>query len=137
MDKSWMHADRRSKAYELGVEAFLNFSVENLLTTIRLEKRGGGGENDGNRVCWKKQSKFFDLEYWKYLPVRHALDVMHIEKNVCNSIIGVLLEIPRKNKDGIAGRLDLLNMGVKTNLQPEYGERRTRLPPRPWNLPRV
>ncbi|CAL8135163.1 unnamed protein product [Prunus armeniaca] len=30
MDKSWMHADRRSKAYELGVEGFLNFAVENL-----------------------------------------------------------------------------------------------------------
>ncbi|CAL2260020.1 unnamed protein product [Prunus armeniaca] len=27
MDKSWMHADRRSKAYELGVEGFLNFAV--------------------------------------------------------------------------------------------------------------
>ncbi|BBN69335.1 hypothetical protein Prudu_890S000200, partial [Prunus dulcis] len=34
--------------------------------------------------------------------------------------------IPGKNKDGIAARLDLLNMGVKTDLQPEYGERRTR-----------
>ncbi|CAL8992413.1 unnamed protein product [Prunus brigantina] len=42
---------------------------------------------DGDRVCWKKKSIFFDLEYWKYLPVRHALDVMHIEKNVCDSII--------------------------------------------------
>ncbi|BBG99601.1 hypothetical protein Prudu_009343 [Prunus dulcis] len=41
---------------------------------------------------------------------------------------------PGKNKDGIAARLDLLNMGVKTDLQPEYGERRTRLPPGPWNL---
>ncbi|BBN69212.1 hypothetical protein Prudu_821S000200, partial [Prunus dulcis] len=27
MDKSWMHSDRRSKAYEFGVEAFLNFAV--------------------------------------------------------------------------------------------------------------
>ncbi|BBN67322.1 hypothetical protein Prudu_42S000200, partial [Prunus dulcis] len=26
MDKSWMHSDRRSKAYEFGVEAFLNFA---------------------------------------------------------------------------------------------------------------
>ncbi|CAL9025226.1 unnamed protein product [Prunus brigantina] len=92
---------------------------------------------DGDRVCWKKKSIFFDLEYWKYLPVRHALDVMHIEKNVCDSIIGTLLEIPGKNKDGIAARLDLLNMGVKTDLQPEYGERRTRLPPGPWNLSRA
>ncbi|KAI5328207.1 hypothetical protein L3X38_027604 [Prunus dulcis] len=92
---------------------------------------------NGDRVCWKKKSIFFDLEYWKYLPVRHALDVMHIEKNVCDSIIGTLLEIPGKNKDGIAARLDLLNMGVKTDFQPEYGERRTRLPPGPWNLSRA
>ncbi|KAI5352661.1 hypothetical protein L3X38_005552 [Prunus dulcis] len=92
---------------------------------------------NGDRVCWKKKSIFFDLEYWKYLPVRHALDVMHIEKNVCDSITGTLLEIPGKNKDGIAARLDLLNMGVKTDLQPKYGERRTRLPPGPWNLSRA
>ncbi|CAL9011691.1 unnamed protein product [Prunus brigantina] len=92
---------------------------------------------DCDNVCWKKKSIFFDLEYWKYLPVRHALDVMHIEKNVCDSIIGTLLEIPGKNKDGIAARLDLLNMGVKTDLQPEYGERRTRLPHGPWNLSRA
>ncbi|KAI5334426.1 hypothetical protein L3X38_024559 [Prunus dulcis] len=62
---------------------------------------------------------------------------MHIEKNVCDSIIGTLLEIPGKNKDGMAARLDLLNMGVKTDLQPEYGERCTRLPPGPWNLSRA
>ncbi|CAL2238511.1 unnamed protein product [Prunus armeniaca] len=66
-------------------------------------KNGGSvGENDGDRVCWKKKSKFFDFEYWKYLHVRHVLDVMHIEKNVCNSIVGTLLEILGKNKDGIA-----------------------------------
>ncbi|KAI5316905.1 hypothetical protein L3X38_036612 [Prunus dulcis] len=52
---------------------------------------------NGDRVCWKKKSIFFDLEYWKYLPVRHALDVMHIEKNVCDSIIGTLLEIPGRD----------------------------------------
>ncbi|CAL9011951.1 unnamed protein product [Prunus brigantina] len=27
---------------------------------------------DGERVCWKKKSIFFDLEYWKYLPVRQT-----------------------------------------------------------------
>ena len=36
MDKSWMHADRRSKAYELGVEGFLNFAVENLVNTTHI-----------------------------------------------------------------------------------------------------
>ncbi|CAL8116776.1 unnamed protein product [Prunus armeniaca] len=101
-------------------------------------KNGGSvGENDGDRVCWKKKSKFFDFEYWKYLHVRHVLDVMHIEKDVCNSIVGTLLEILGKNKDGIAAWLDLLNMGVKTDLQPEYRQRRTRLPPGPWNFSRA
>ncbi|KAI5350643.1 hypothetical protein L3X38_003534 [Prunus dulcis] len=42
-----------------------------------------------------------------------------------------------KNKDGIAARLDLLNMGFKTDLQPKYGERCTRLPLGPWNLLRA
>ncbi|KAI5335215.1 hypothetical protein L3X38_025348 [Prunus dulcis] len=31
-----MHADRRSKAYELGVEGFLNFAVENLVNTTHI-----------------------------------------------------------------------------------------------------
>ncbi|KAI5343527.1 hypothetical protein L3X38_011403 [Prunus dulcis] len=77
----------------------------------------------GEKVIFrlKKKLKFFDLEYWKYLPVRHVLDVMHIEKNVYDSIIGTLLKIPGKNKDGIAAQLYLLNMRVKTDLQPEYG----------------
>ncbi|KAI5312378.1 hypothetical protein L3X38_041551 [Prunus dulcis] len=82
-------------------------------------KNGGSvDENDGDRVCWKKKSKFFDLEYWKYLHARHVLDVMHIEKNACDNIIGTLLEIPGKNKDGIAARLDLLNMGAKLICNP-------------------
>ncbi|CAL9000942.1 unnamed protein product, partial [Prunus brigantina] len=36
MNKSWMQADRRSKAYELGAEGFLNFSVENLGNTTHI-----------------------------------------------------------------------------------------------------
>ncbi|CAL9012893.1 unnamed protein product [Prunus brigantina] len=36
MDKSWIHANRRSKAYELGVEGFLNFAVENLPNTTNI-----------------------------------------------------------------------------------------------------
>ncbi|CAL9024947.1 unnamed protein product [Prunus brigantina] len=81
-----------------------------------------------------------DINYiWgsKMMVTEHVLDVVHIEKNVCDSIIGTLLEILGKNNDGIAARLDLLNMGVKTDLQPEYGERRTCLPPGPWNLSRA
>ncbi|XP_040372130.1 uncharacterized protein LOC112194819 isoform X2 [Rosa chinensis] len=36
MDKSWMLEDRRSRAYELGVEAFLKFAVENARNENRI-----------------------------------------------------------------------------------------------------
>jgi len=29
----------------------------------------------------------FDLPYWSDLNVRHCMDVMHVEKNVCDSVI--------------------------------------------------
>ena len=44
---------------------------------------------------------------------------MHIEKNVCESIIGTLLDIPGKTKDGLTSRLDLVEMGIRTDLAPE------------------
>ena len=48
---------------------------------------------------FKKKSVFYDLSYWPDLVVRHAIDVMHIENNVCDSLIGTLLDIPGKIKD--------------------------------------
>ncbi|KAL8147931.1 hypothetical protein AgCh_005310 [Apium graveolens] len=61
---------------------------------------------------WKKRSIFWDLPYWEHLQVRHCLDFMHIEKNVCESIIGTLLNIPGKTKDGMKARLDLKELGI-------------------------
>ena len=61
--------------------------------------------------AWKKRSIFFDLPYWKDLLFRHNLDVMHIEKNVCESLIDTLLNIPGKTKDGENARLDMVAMG--------------------------
>ena len=57
-------------------------------------------ENVTYQHNWKKKkSIFFQLPYWKMLLLRHNLDVMHIEKNVCDSIIGTLLNIEGKTKD--------------------------------------
>ncbi|XP_062008662.1 uncharacterized protein LOC133725417 [Rosa rugosa] len=93
------------------------------------------GAEDQTRPCWKKKSIFFQLEYWKYLPVRHCLDVMHIEKNVCDSLIGTLLNIPGKTKDGLKTRLDLLELGIRLGLQPNLdGPKKKRLPLASWNL---
>ncbi|XP_058784274.1 uncharacterized protein LOC131659049 [Vicia villosa] len=67
---------------------------------------------------WKKRSVFFDLPYWSSLEVRHCIDVMHVEKNICDSVIGTLHNIQGKTKDGINARLDLGVMGNKTYLPP-------------------
>ena len=47
---------------------------------------------------WSKKSIFFKLPYWRTLLLRYNLDVMHIEKNVCDSIIGTLMSTKKKNK---------------------------------------
>jgi hypothetical protein len=51
------------------------------------------------------------------LKVRHNLDVMHIDKNICESLIATILNIPRKTKDTIKARLDLKDLGIKKELQ--------------------
>ncbi|XP_073139065.1 uncharacterized protein [Henckelia pumila] len=91
-------------------------------------------KKDDGKPCWKKKSIFFELEYWKHLHVRHIIDVMHIEKNVCESLISTLLDVPGKTKDGVASRLDLLEMNVRTELAPNMGEKRTFLPPACYTL---
>jgi len=50
---------------------------------------------------WKKKSIFFQLPYWSKLTLRHNLDVMHIEKNVGESLAGTLLGQEGKTKDNI------------------------------------
>ena len=49
------------------------------------------------------------------LLVPHVLDVMHIEKNICDSILGTLLDIEGKTKDTVNARLDLLDMRIRPN----------------------
>ena len=36
---------------------------------------------------------FFYLPYWCKLDVRYCIDVMHKKKNVCDNLIGTLLNI--------------------------------------------
>lgn len=69
---------------------------------------------------WKKRSIFFELPYWQFIRCRHNLDVMHIEKNICDNLIGTLLDIRGKSKDHTKARFDLLEMGIKEKLQPEF-----------------
>ena len=50
--------------------------------------------------------------------MRHQLDVMHIENNVCESIYGTLLHILGKTKDGLKSRNDLVDMKIRDELAP-------------------
>ena len=56
---------------------------------------------------WKKRSVLWTLPYWKDLQIRHAIDVMHVEKNMCDSLIGILLDIRGKTKDTLETGKDL------------------------------
>jgi hypothetical protein len=67
---------------------------------------------------WTKKSIFFKLPYFKTLMLRYNLDVMHIEKNVCDCIIETILDIKGKTKDNNNSRLDLKEMNLKPHLHP-------------------
>ena len=68
---------------------------------------------------FKKKSIFYDLAYWLDLVVRHAINIMHIEKNVCDSLIGMLLDIPGKIKDTLQARKDMKCLQLRHDLHPK------------------
>jgi hypothetical protein len=74
--------------------------VKNVHVILSKQKRTA--KNNEEDDMWKKQSIFWELPYWKDLDVRHSIDVMHIEKNVCDSLIGTLL-----NTNGKLGTMDM------------------------------
>jgi len=50
--------------------------------------------------------------------LRHNFDVMHIEKNICDSVVGTLLDIHGKTKDHVNARDDLQSKGIRKDLHP-------------------
>ncbi|WVZ50945.1 hypothetical protein U9M48_002148 [Paspalum notatum var. saurae] len=61
---------------------------------------------NGKAPMWKKKSIFWDLPYWEVLDVRHAIDVMHVTKNLCVNLLG-FLRTYGKNKDTLEAREDM------------------------------
>jgi hypothetical protein len=83
---------------------------------VILDKQKGTAKNNKEDDMWKKQSIFWELPYWKDLDVRHSTNVMHVEKNVCESLIGTLLNMNRKTRDHEHARADLKKMGIRQEL---------------------
>jgi hypothetical protein len=73
---------------------------------------------DGHAAMWKKNSIFWELPYWEFLDVRHAIDVMHLTKNLCVNLLG-FLGVYGKSKDTLEARNDLKHMEQRGDLHPE------------------
>jgi hypothetical protein len=48
---------------------------------------------------------------------------MHIVKNICESLVGLLLYIQGKTKDGVKARKDTVQLGIRTELAPVEAEK--------------
>ncbi|GKE70210.1 hypothetical protein Tco_1528282 [Tanacetum coccineum] len=79
---------------------------------------------------WSKRSIFFELPYWSSLGLKHNLDVMHIEKNVLESLMGTLL-MNDKSKDTNKARQDLEELKIRKDLWLIYKGNEKFLKPHP------
>ncbi|XP_055961814.1 uncharacterized protein LOC130015519 [Mercurialis annua] len=100
--------------------------------TPNQKKRARGPEE----LNWTKRSIFFELPYWKTLKLRHNLDVMHIEKNICENILGTLMNIDGKSKDNIKARMDLEAMGIRKELHLQQKGNKFFMPLACYTLPK-
>jgi hypothetical protein len=66
---------------------------------------------------WKTRSVFWDLKYWPILDTPHSLDQMHITKNILESLLGTLMNMPEKTKDGPKTIKDLEFLNIREDLQ--------------------
>ncbi|KAL3839108.1 hypothetical protein ACJIZ3_023699 [Penstemon smallii] len=87
--------------------------------------------DEGN---WVKKSIFFELPYWHKLKIRHNLDVMHVEKNICDNVLGTLLNIEGKTKDTEKAREDLRDLNIRKELHLQKRGNTTVKPKACYNL---
>ncbi|OIT20316.1 hypothetical protein A4A49_57189, partial [Nicotiana attenuata] len=116
-------------------------SGDDVLAQINTSSQGSMGDNTRKRKRdaerrdnWKKKSIFFQLPYWRTVLLRHNLDVMHIEKNISESVIGTLLDIDGKTKDTLKSRLDIQEMRIKKPLHPIKSGDKYILPPASYTM---
>jgi hypothetical protein len=86
---------RRPPPHLIGHEVYE--MVKDVHVVIGKQKRTSNNTEEDD--IWKKQSIFWELRYWKNLDIRHSIDVMHVKKNVCESLLRTLLNTNRKTRD--------------------------------------
>ena len=109
----------------------VTFGKSQELSEVRKRRRSASVEAITTQQ-WKKKSIFFNLPYWEFQRLRHNLDVMHIEKNVCDNVLYTLLNDKDKSKDHVKARKDLQDMGLRRDLWPDENGR---CPPAIFTIP--
>jgi len=87
-----------------------------------------------NAYNWRKRSIFFQLPYWKYLLIRHNLDVMHIERNISQNIVCTVMDLVGKTKDIVKSRYDLMDLGIRSDMHPVEDGDNVYIPLAPYTL---
>ncbi|CAN6578520.1 unnamed protein product [Malus baccata var. baccata] len=119
-DNEWRHNDKAFHAKETQPRP-REWSGDEILDQLnRLEfghfGKGVSEPRPTTHLNWTHKSILFELPYWSKLKLRHNLDVMHIEKNVFDTLVRTILDIEGKTKDTIEARLDLERMGIRSSL---------------------
>ena len=79
-----------------------DFSIEfEKVNPIDSKKRKHRSKIDDTHFNWRKKSIFFDLSYWETNLLHYCLDVMHIEKNMCELLLTMILSIKDQTKDDL------------------------------------
>ncbi|XP_042958053.1 uncharacterized protein LOC122293566 [Carya illinoinensis] len=105
-----------------------------MLGDIQFGKSCRKRKRTAEELNWTKKSIFFKLPYWSTLRLRHNLDVMHIEKNISENILGTLMNIPGKTKDNINSRRDLEILGFRKELHLKREGERVTMPHAAYTL---
>ncbi|KAL6584497.1 hypothetical protein OROMI_003786 [Orobanche minor] len=77
---------------------------------------------------WSHKSIFWDLPYWSKLLIRNYLDVMHIEKNICESVVGTVLCWEGKTTDDPKARIGLKEINIRKHLWLKEGKGKHKMP---------
>jgi hypothetical protein len=109
---------------------FIGHEVYEMIKDVHvvLGKRKRTGKNTEADDMWKKQLIFWELPYWKDLDVRHSIDVMHVKKNVRESLLRTLLNTNNKTRDHGHAWANLKKMGIRPGLWLDDSIKRTKLP---------
>ena len=59
---------------------------------------------------------------------------MHIEKNLCEYLLGTLLNIPKNKKDKESVLIGMAAIEIRTELRPKNAEKKEKLSLASWNL---